>query len=137
MLCISGDKPIAKLEIVFQVQEGNDKSIDTPLITGIRCINTHAGAHTIGHVNDYPTIHHLRIPRHTQSMIAEKILTEHFWNPSTKLHSGNVDSMHYWPQIIWFLNIYMVTVKKKTDTIPKWKSTLFFTAMFVKLFINA
>ena len=33
----------------------------------------------IGHVNEYPTMHYFGIPRHTQSMIAYKILTEYFW----------------------------------------------------------
>ena len=31
----------------------------------------------IEHVNEYPTIHYFRNPRHTQSMIAYKILTEY------------------------------------------------------------
>ena len=34
---------------------------------------------TMGHVNNHPTIHYFGIPRHTQSMIAYKILTEYFW----------------------------------------------------------
>ena len=34
---------------------------------------------TIGHVNDYPTMHYFGIPRCTQSMKAyDKILTEYF-----------------------------------------------------------
>ena len=32
-----------------------------------------------GHVNEYPTTHYFGIPRHTQSMIAYKILAEYFW----------------------------------------------------------
>ena len=31
----------------------------------------------IGHVNEYPTMHYTGIPRHTQSMIANMILTEY------------------------------------------------------------
>ena len=31
----------------------------------------------IGHVNEYPTMHYLGIPRHTQSMSPYKILTEY------------------------------------------------------------
>ena len=31
---------------------------------------------SIGHVKEYPTMHCFEIPRHTQSMIAFKILTE-------------------------------------------------------------
>ena len=31
------------------------------------------------HVNEYPILHYFGIPRHTQSMIASKILTEYFW----------------------------------------------------------
>ena len=34
---------------------------------------------TIGHVNEYPTMHNLGISRHTQSMIVYSILTEYFW----------------------------------------------------------
>ena len=34
---------------------------------------------SIGHVNEYPTMHYFGVPRHTQSMIAYKILTEYFW----------------------------------------------------------
>ena len=33
---------------------------------------------TIGHVNEYPTMHYFGIPGHTQYMIAY-ILTEYFW----------------------------------------------------------
>ena len=33
----------------------------------------------IGHVNGYPKMHYTGIPRHTQSMIANKFLTEYFW----------------------------------------------------------
>ena len=39
---------------------------------------------SIGHVNKYPTIHHFGNPRHTQSMIAYKILTEYFWEIPVK-----------------------------------------------------
>ena len=33
----------------------------------------------IEHVNEYPTMHHSGIPRNTQSMIANKTLTEYYW----------------------------------------------------------
>ena len=32
-----------------------------------------------GHINEYPTMHYFGVPRHTQSTIAYKILTEYFW----------------------------------------------------------
>ena len=34
---------------------------------------------SIGHVNEYPTMHYFGNPRHTQPMIAYIILTEYFW----------------------------------------------------------
>ena len=40
---------------------------------------------SIGHVNEYPTIHHFGNPRHTQSMVAYKILTEYFWKFQRKI----------------------------------------------------
>ena len=39
----------------------------------------------IGNVKDYPTMHYLGSPMHTQSMIAEKSLTEYFWENQYKL----------------------------------------------------
>ena len=39
----------------------------------------------IGHVNEYPTMHYFGIPRHTQSMMAYKILTEYFWKSQWKI----------------------------------------------------
>ena len=33
-------------------------------------LDTRQQQQQIGHVNEYPTMHHFRIPRHTQSMIA-------------------------------------------------------------------
>ena len=39
----------------------------------------------IGHVNKYPTMHSFGIPRHTQSMIAYKSLTEYFWKFQCKI----------------------------------------------------
>ena len=50
---------------------------------------------TIGHVNEYPTMHYFRIPRHTQSMITYKILTEYFWKFQWKLHCGIFINMPY------------------------------------------
>ena len=47
----------------------------------------------IGHVNEHPTMHYFWIPRHTQSMMACKILTEY---PSEKLHGGNVFNVSYY-----------------------------------------
>ena len=49
----------------------------------------------VGHVNEYPTMHYFGNPRHTQSMIAYKILTEYFGKSSEKLHCGNVVNMPY------------------------------------------
>ena len=34
---------------------------------------------TKGHVYEYPTMHYFGIPRHTQSLIAYRLLTEYFW----------------------------------------------------------
>ena len=34
---------------------------------------------SIGQVNEYPTMHYFGNLRHTQSMIAYMILTEHYW----------------------------------------------------------
>ena len=45
-----------------------------------------------GHVNEYPTMHYFIFPRHTQSMIAYKILSIS-GNSSEKLHCGNVVNM--------------------------------------------
>ena len=39
----------------------------------------------IGHVEEYPTMQYLGIPRHTQSMIGYKILTNYFWNFQSKI----------------------------------------------------
>ena len=50
----------------------------------------------IGHVNEYPTMHYFRVPRHTRSMIAYKILTEYFWKFQWKLHCGNVVNKPCW-----------------------------------------
>ena len=50
----------------------------------------------MGHVNVYATMHYFGIPRHTQPMIAYKILTEFSGNSSEKLHCGNVVNMPYW-----------------------------------------
>ena len=33
----------------------------------------------IGHINEYPTMHYFGNPRHTDSMIAYRILTEQLW----------------------------------------------------------
>ena len=40
---------------------------------------------TIGHVNEYHTMHYFGNPRHTQSMIAYMILTERFWKFQWKI----------------------------------------------------
>ena len=40
---------------------------------------------SIGHVNEYPIVHHFGFPRHTQSMIAYRILTEYFWELQWKV----------------------------------------------------
>ena len=39
---------------------------------------------TIGHVNDYPTMHYFGNSRHTRSMIAYMILTEFFLEITVK-----------------------------------------------------
>ena len=39
---------------------------------------TTADGGTIGHVNEYPTMQYFGIPRHAQSLIAYKMLTEYF-----------------------------------------------------------
>ena len=53
---------------------------------------------TIGHVNEYLTMHYFGNPRHTQSMLAYKILTESIsGNFSEKLHCGNVVNVPYCP----------------------------------------
>ena len=50
---------------------------------------------TIGRVNEYPRMHHFRIPRHTHPMIKHKTLTEYFFEISSeKFHCGNVVAGH-------------------------------------------
>ena len=39
----------------------------------------------IRHVNEYPTMHYFGNPKHTQSMIAYKTLTEYIWEHSVKI----------------------------------------------------
>ena len=39
----------------------------------------------IGHVYEYPTMHNIGIPRHTQSMIAYTNLTEYSWKSQSKI----------------------------------------------------
>ena len=48
---------------------------------------------SIGHVNEYPTMHYFGNPRHAQSMIAYMILIS--GNSSEKLNCGNVANMPY------------------------------------------
>ena len=55
---------------------------------------------TIGHVNEYPTMHYFGNPRHTQSMIAYKILTEFFWKSGEKLECGIVVDMPFYFSVI-------------------------------------
>ena len=45
----------------------------------------------MGHVKEYPTMHHFRIPIRTQSMTAYMIWTVQLW----ELHCGNVGNMPY------------------------------------------
>ena len=59
---------------------------------------------TIGHVNDYPTMHDFGNPGHIQSMIAYTILTEYFLKFQWKLHCGNGNVPH-WSDFFWFLMI--------------------------------
>ena len=52
------------------------------VITELRHIIGHSRSmctSRIGSENEYPTMHYFGIPRHTQSMISYKILTEYFW----------------------------------------------------------
>ena len=44
---------------------------------------------SIAHVSENPKMHYFEVPKNTQSMIADKILTEDFW------------------KFIWKINIYM------------------------------
>ena len=53
------------------------------------CVNT------IGHVNEYPTMHYLGIPIRSRSMIANNIWLSIFGIPSEALHCGNVVNMPY------------------------------------------
>ena len=48
---------------------------------------------SMGHVNEYPTMHHFGIPGHTQSMVAYIIWLSISGNSSEKLHCGNVVNM--------------------------------------------
>ena len=57
---------------------------------------------TIGHVNEYPTMHYFGLPRQTQSMIAYGILTEYFWKFQWRIAIGmllispiNRNKQHY------------------------------------------
>ena len=43
------------------------------------CLTIVKSQFAIGRVNEYLTMHYIGIPRHTQSMIAYKILTEYIW----------------------------------------------------------
>ena len=51
-------------------------------------------------------MHYFGNPRHTHSMLAYKIFTEHFRKFQWKLHCGNAVNMPYWIQILlkWTLN---------------------------------
>ena len=61
----------------------------------------------IGHVNEYPTMFYFRIPTHTQSMIAYKILTEFSEYSSEKLHCGNVVNKPY--RIVNVMTSFFIT----------------------------
>ena len=57
----------------------------------------------IGHVIEYPTMYYFRNPRHTQSIITYKILTEYLFleNPVKNcIVGGNVFNMPYCK--VWF-----------------------------------
>ena len=47
------------------------------MVNPVNCIKVFRAVQ-IGRVNVYPTMHYFRIPRHTQSMIDNKIVTEYF-----------------------------------------------------------
>ena len=68
----------------------------------LRSVSTYLTS--IGHVNEYNTIHYFGKPRHTQSMIAYSVprsknepttTAKNLWNSSEKLHCGNVNNMPY------------------------------------------
>ena len=45
----------------------------------VSCMLISSQSQIIGRVNEYPTMHYFGLPRHTQSMIAYKTLSEYFW----------------------------------------------------------
>ena len=51
---------------------------------------------TIGRVNEYLTMHHFRIPRHTHPMIKQNSDWAFFGISSEKLHCGNVVAGRIW-----------------------------------------
>ena len=55
----------------IQLSDGHPQKINQRAIRNIV-------SRVIGHVYEYPIMHYFGIPRHTQSMIAYKILTEYF-----------------------------------------------------------
>ena len=67
----------------------------------INQLHAHSVLHcVIVHVNDYPTMHYFGIPRHTQSILAYKILTSISGNSSEKLYCGNAVKMPYYLNVI-------------------------------------
>ena len=56
-----------------------NQSGDTHLQMALDMLTTCNQEANIGNVNEYPSMHCFGIQRHTQSMIAYKILTEYFW----------------------------------------------------------
>ena len=76
---------------VSAVQAGcQSRETMSKLRWGVFCSNL------IGHVNEYPIMHYLGIPSHTQSMIAFKILAGSFWKFRWKMHCGNVVNMRFY-----------------------------------------
>ena len=56
-----------------------DLKVDYHTCIYISFANKHPLSDFNRHVNEYPTMHYFRKPRHTQSMIEYVILTEYFW----------------------------------------------------------
>ena len=84
MSCNDNPQPKSKIYLC------HEKFISQPHVLYLSCADI-----AIGHVDECPTMHYFGIPRHTESMIAYKILNEYFWKFQLKLHRGNVVKMPY------------------------------------------
>ena len=90
--------------------------LTTVIFFSFRIVSTIKGH--ANEANEYPAMHYFRIPRHTQPMIAYKILTEFSGNSSEKLHCGNVVNMPYWIIAI-FLSFRIVSTKPKLNVVDE------------------